>query len=118
MMLLFDAYKANKKAGGSRQDFLLKAAQIPGIYVPSLYDVAYKEDGTIASFVPNQEGVPAKVEKQLVIDMDHRLQQPGSTGGSSYQGDPGSCHSGDPAGLHPGLSFLSGRHDLPSYQRT
>ena len=45
---LFDAYKANKKAGGSRQDFLLKAAQIPGIYVPSLYDVSYKEDGTIA----------------------------------------------------------------------
>ena len=35
---LFDAYKANKKAGGSRSDFLLKAAQIPGIYVPSLYD--------------------------------------------------------------------------------
>lgn len=68
---LFDAYKANKKAGGSRQDFLLKAAQIPGIYVPSLYDVSYKEDGTIASFVPNQEGVPATVEKQLVIDMDH-----------------------------------------------
>ena len=68
---LFDAYKANQKAGGSRQDFLLKAAQIPGIYVPSLYDVSYKEDGTIASFVPNQEGVPATVEKQLVIDMDH-----------------------------------------------
>ena len=46
---LFDAYKANQKAGGSRQDFLLKAAQIPGIYVPSLYEVTYKEDGTIKS---------------------------------------------------------------------
>ena len=67
---LFDAYKANQKAGGSRQDFLLKAAQIPGIYVPSLYQVTYKEDGTIESFQPKYENVPEKVEKQLVIDMD------------------------------------------------
>ena len=67
---LFDAYKANQKAGGSRQDFLLKAAQIPGIYVPSLYQVTYKEDGTIKSFQPKYENVPEKVEKQLVIDMD------------------------------------------------
>ena len=67
---LFDAYKANQKDGGSRQDFLLKAAQIPGIYVPSLYEVTYKEDGTIESFHPKYENVPEKVEKQLVIDMD------------------------------------------------
>lgn len=66
---LFDAYKANKKAGGTRQDFLLKAAQIPGIYVPSLYEVTYKEDGTIASFTPVKEGVPEKVQKQVVTDM-------------------------------------------------
>lgn len=67
---LFDAYKTNKKAGGSRSDFLLKAAQIPGIYVPSLYEVTYKEDGTIESFHPTCEGVSEKVEKQLIIDMD------------------------------------------------
>ena len=67
---LFDAYKANKEAGGSREDFLLKAAQIPGIYVPAFYDVTYKEDGTIASFTPNRPGVPEKVQKQLIIDMD------------------------------------------------
>lgn len=66
---LFDAYKANKKAGGTRQNFLLKAAQIPGIYVPSLYEVTYKEDGTIASFTPVKEGVPEKVQKQVVTDM-------------------------------------------------
>ena len=66
---LFDAYKANKKAGGTRQDFLLKAAQIPGIYVPSLYEVTYKEDGTIASFTPVKEDVPQKVQKQVVTDM-------------------------------------------------
>ena len=67
---LFDAYKANKEAGGSREDFLLKAAQIPGIYVPAFYDVIYKEDGTIASFTPNRPGVPEKVQKQLIVDMD------------------------------------------------
>ena len=67
---LFDAYKANKEAGGSREDFLMKAAQIPGIYVPAFYDVTYKEDGTIASFAPNRPGVPQKVQKQLIVDMD------------------------------------------------
>ena len=60
MDALFDAYKANKKAGGSRQDFLLKAAQIPGIYVPSLYEVTYKEDGTIESFQPKYEECTGK----------------------------------------------------------
>ncbi|MDO4679284.1 MAG: TIGR03960 family B12-binding radical SAM protein, partial [Eubacteriales bacterium] len=44
-------------------------AQIPGIYVPSLYEVTYKEDGTIASFTPVKEGVPEKVQKQVVTDM-------------------------------------------------
>ena len=67
---LFDTYKENKAAGGSREDFLLKAAQIPGIYVPAFYDVTYKEDGTIAYFAPNRPGVPQKVQKQLIIDMD------------------------------------------------
>ena len=67
---LFDAYKENKAAGGSREDFLLKAAQIPGIYVPAFYDVTYKEDGTIAYFAPNRPGVSQKVQKQLIVDMD------------------------------------------------
>ena len=66
---LFDAYKANKAAGGSRADFLFAASQIPGIYVPSLYNVTYKEDGTIASFTPVKEGVPEKVCKQLITDV-------------------------------------------------
>ena len=66
---LFDAYIANKDAGGSREDFLLKAAQLPGIYVPAFYDVTYHEDGTIASFKPNRPGVPETVSKQLILDM-------------------------------------------------
>ena len=38
--------------------------------MPAFYDVTYQEDGTIASFTPNQPEVPSKVEKQLVLDMD------------------------------------------------
>lgn len=76
---LFDAYKANKAEGGSKEDFLLKAAQIPGIYVPAFYHAAYREDGTIASFTPNRPGVPEKVEKQLITSMEEeydRLEAP------------------------------------------
>ena len=60
MMLCLTAYKANKAAGGSRADFLYAASQIPGIYVPSLYNVTYKEDGTIASFAPAKDGCTGK----------------------------------------------------------
>lgn len=67
---LLDLYKEVRSAGGSRQDFLLRAAGIPGIYVPAFYDVAYQEDGTIASFTPNREGVPEKITKELVLNMD------------------------------------------------
>ena len=67
---LFDAYKANKSAGGSRADFLYAASQIPGIYVPSLYNVTYKEDGTVESFSPVRDGVPHKVCKQLITDIN------------------------------------------------
>lgn len=66
---LLDLYKEIKANGGSRQEFLRKASKIPGIYVPSLYQVSYKEDGTIASFSPIYEDVPSVVQKQLVLDM-------------------------------------------------
>ncbi|MCI9236969.1 MAG: TIGR03960 family B12-binding radical SAM protein [Dorea sp.] len=66
---LLDAYKENKKNGGSRQDYLEKAAQIEGIYVPAFYEVRYHEDGTLASFTPNHIDAPAVIKKQLVTDM-------------------------------------------------
>ena len=66
---LLDIYKESRKNGDSRQEFLRKAAGIPGIYVPSLYEVTYEEDGTIRSFLPTATGVPEKVEKQLVMEM-------------------------------------------------
>ena len=66
---LLDAYKEWKKAGGSRQQFLERAAQIEGLYVPQFYDVEYHEDGTLKSFVPNNSHAPAKVKKQVVMDV-------------------------------------------------
>ncbi len=66
---LFDLYKEMKAAGKSRQEFLHEASKIAGIYVPSLYEVSYNEDGTIKEFKPIYEDVPATVQKQLVMDM-------------------------------------------------
>ena len=68
---LFDLYISERKSGNfNRESFLRKAAQIPGIYVPSLYDVTYKEDGTIDEFFPLYEDVPKTVQRQVVTDMD------------------------------------------------
>ena len=66
---LIDRYKEIKARGGSRQEFLEMAAQIPGIYVPGFYDVTYKEDGTIEAMTPNNPHAPQTVSKQLVMDM-------------------------------------------------
>lgn len=67
---LFDLYKEIRRNGKNRRDFLLEAAKLPGIYVPMYYDVTYKEDGTIDTFLPNQPGVPERVSKELVLNMD------------------------------------------------
>ena len=65
---LLDLYKASKQNHESRSCFLKKAAQIPGIYVPSLYDVSYHEDGTIKSILPIDDEVPGSVKRQVVVD--------------------------------------------------
>ena len=69
---LFDLYKENQRCQGGRQAFLREAARIPGIYVPAFYDVTYQEDGTIASFKPNQEGIPERIVKELVVNPDDK----------------------------------------------
>lgn len=66
---LMDAYKANKKAGGSRKSFLEMAADIEGIYVPSFYEVTYHEDGTIQTFLPINEHAKTTIKKQMVLDI-------------------------------------------------
>ena len=68
---LMDLYKEHKAQGGSRKEFLKKAARVPGIYVPSLYDVEYHEDGTIASMEPNCPEAPVKILRQVQMDLDN-----------------------------------------------
>ncbi len=66
---LLDLYKDCKEKGFNRKEFLRKAASIPGIYVPSLYEVSYKEDGTIDKMSPLYQDVPHKVLKEIVTDV-------------------------------------------------
>ncbi len=67
-----DLYDRCKKAGDfSKKEFLKQAAaSIKGVYVPSLYTVSYREDGTIASVMPNDPAAPAKILKAVVMDLD------------------------------------------------
>ena len=58
-----------KQENWTKQQFLTQAAQIPGVYVPSLYDIRYKPDGTLESITP-LNGAPEKVTKRIVIDFD------------------------------------------------
>ena len=70
---LFDLYKDARKRGISRTDFLHEAAKIPGIYVPSFYDVKYKEDGTIESFEPVFDDIPKTIKKEMCTDLSHEF---------------------------------------------
>jgi radical SAM superfamily enzyme YgiQ (UPF0313 family) len=66
------AVAAWKEAGriGGRAGILKKLAQIGGVYVPSLYDVTYHEDGTIAKIAPNCSEAPTVVTKRVVKDLN------------------------------------------------
>ena len=63
---LIDLYKKCRADGFDRKDFLRKATKIKGIYVPSLYNVSYNQDGTISAFESSYDDVPAKVTKTAV----------------------------------------------------
>ena len=66
---LMDRYKEWKNLGKSKKEFLEMAAEIPGLYVPAFYDVTYHEDGTIASFEPNNSHAKTVIQKQMVLDV-------------------------------------------------
>lgn len=66
---LMDLYFEMKKQGASRKEFLLKAAQIEGIYVPSLYEFNYKDNGTISGVTP-LNGAPPVIRKRIIKDFD------------------------------------------------
>ena len=70
---LFRIYREWKQSGSSREEFLLRASAVPGIYVPSLYSCTYADDGTLASFTPVDPSVPSTVEKQIVTDLDQAV---------------------------------------------
>jgi radical SAM family uncharacterized protein len=69
---LIDAYLAWREAGrgGGREELLAALAKVPGVYVPSFYDVAYRDNGTVAEVRPNREGVPERVTKRVIADLD------------------------------------------------
>lgn len=66
---VMELYRQCKKEEKGKEEFLRMAAQIEGVYVPALYDVAYNPDGTVRSYTP-REGAPAVVKKRVVLDMD------------------------------------------------
>ena len=67
---MMEVYRAWKESGAPREAFLAEAAQLPGIYVPSLYEASYHADGTLAAFTPKADYAPVSVKKQLVMDLD------------------------------------------------
>ena len=66
---LIDLYKKCRTEKTGREEFLRRAAKLPGMYVPRFYETTYHENGTIASFQPTEEGIPARIRKELVTDM-------------------------------------------------
>jgi len=67
---LIELYKTTIKVGKTRQEFFEEAAKIQGVYVPSLYEVSYKEDGTIENFTSKVEGLSNKIEKRIIENLD------------------------------------------------
>ena len=67
---VIELYRVCKREGRSREEFLRMAADIPGVYVPSLYDVSYHDDGTVAAITP-RDSAPAKIGKRVIMDMDN-----------------------------------------------
>ncbi len=66
---ILELYKECKRIGVSRKEYLRRVAQVEGMYVPSLYDVKYKEDGTILSFIKNEASAPDRVRKQVEMNL-------------------------------------------------
>ena len=66
---LLDLYKEMKRVGKSRQEILHAISKVSGMYVPSLYTVTYKEDGTIDQFTPIYDDVPKTIKKEIEMDL-------------------------------------------------
>lgn len=66
---MLDLYKNMKAEGAEKREILHAISKMEGLYVPSLYKVTYKEDGTIDAFKPIYEDVPSTVKRQVLVDM-------------------------------------------------
>ena len=67
---LLDLYKESRKNGDSRDEFLYKAAKIPGMYVPRFYEPIYNDDFTLKEFRRLKDDIPATIVKELVTNLD------------------------------------------------
>ena len=62
--------KAKKEGGVSKKELLLRIAKIPGVYIPAFYDVEYYEDGRVKAIIPNEPGIPARITKAIIKDLN------------------------------------------------
>ena len=62
--------KAKKEGGVSKKELLLRIAKIPGVYIPAFYDVEYYEDGRVKAITPNEPGIPARITKAIIKDLN------------------------------------------------
>ena len=114
-----DIVKAHKGAGspGGREGLLDELARSGVVYVPSRYDVTYLPDGRIQRVAPNRPGVPWRVGKHTVMDLD-QWPYPKAPLVPAGRERPRADERGDLPRLHPRLPVLPGRHDHPPGPRT
>ncbi|MCR5636939.1 MAG: TIGR03960 family B12-binding radical SAM protein [Clostridiales bacterium] len=67
---VIELYRECRKEGLTRDEFLRKASQIKGVYVPALYDINYNDDGTVREIIP-KHCAPEKIEKRIMMDLDN-----------------------------------------------
>lgn len=60
----------DQKGGGNKEELLVKLARVPGVYVPSLYEVSYHSDGTYKSFKPKKSDIPERIKRRVVSNLN------------------------------------------------
>ncbi len=108
---IIQLYRQAREEGWGKEEFLTAAARIPGVYVPSLYEVSYHGDGTVAAVTP-LEGAPARVTKRIVQDFDKSYFPVKNC--TLHRDRPRPGDAGGVPRLHPGLPLLSGGLRLPA----
>ena len=70
---ILDVFKNWKQEKSGREDFLYRISRIEGVYVPRFYRAEYNDDGTLKSFLPAKEGVPSKIQKRIIKNLDDAI---------------------------------------------